>query len=621
MDNSSDHEPENPTRNMKDLSEIDSSELWENIGFHRPLGGFFYNLPFMLISLLLGLGLMSLYLRYLYPYPESMGYRSASTGLFALMFYAFDLGTMNLMNRFIGESNIKDPKKMILYIQYFIWYQMITGLIQTTAISLYALFYVPRSELAYAVWIMLIYSTVQYPGFLGVFRGILGTLQQYDKTTLLNFIAGEFFQRITEIAFVILGRWYGQQNPEVGEILGIALGAVIGFYVDDFIATAFSAYFFQKHMAGYGITVRDCFRHDFDIELVKTCLWWGIRSGLPNFVWTLNGFISLYLWVSYVPQYTTFLALSGVAGGIGSAIGITIDLGGAISESYLNGKKKLSEYYVSQAFRYTGLLQCLVFSIILIILGIIEPLFLYLQLEHYILGIAFIIPKMVRDFQQPYNNIAENTTTSTGHINFQMGIDVFEGISAIISNYLFIAVFQVPQTYGFQAIVWLIPCAELPAIMSKVILSFVYVHKNILKVHVPLYQTYIGPLISTVLVFLTGRLYIRQVFAPLNQNYGMIAALIPSIIFIILSIIFLFFPLTGLVGAWDDSSIELLRRAVKISGPGKIFAVPMFKLLEKAAKISKLHGRFGIDDTQALMEARELMIIKNSHREKKIEII
>jgi hypothetical protein len=606
---------------VKDISKMNSNDLWENIGFHRPLGGTLYNLPFLLITAILGLGLMSFYLRYLYPYPESMGYRSAATGIFSLMFYAFDLGTMNLLNRFLGESNIKDPKKMLLYIQYFIWYQMFTGLIQTTSISLYALFFVPRQELAYAIWIILIYSTVQYPGFLGIFRGIMGSLQQYHRTIVLNFIAGEVFQRITEVAFVILGRWYGQQNTAIGEIMGIAIGATIGFYVDDFIATALSAYYFQKFMVGYGIKVKDCFRHEFDRKLVITCLTWGIRSGLPNLMWTLNGFISLYLWVSFVPQYTTFLALSSIAGSVGSAMGVSIDLGSSISEAFFNGKKKLAKYYISQAFRYTGLLQCLVLSGILLILGVIEPVFIFFQLEQYVLGIAFIIPKMVREIQQPYNGIAENTTTSTGHINFQFGIDIFEAVAAIFSNYLFIAWLQIPQNYGFSAIVWLIPCAELPAILAKVLISLWYVHKKIIQIQIPWYQSFVGPLMTTVIIFLIGQLYVTFVFTPLNTNYGMILALIPSIIFIICMVIFVFFPLTGLFGVWDDSSLEQLRRAVKISGPGKIFTIPMLKLLEKAVLKSKLHGKFGIDDCEALKEARELMVIKNSHREKKIDII
>lgn len=603
-------------------AEVGPAELWENIGFHRPVAGFLYNIPFLIAQLLLGLVFITWYLSVLYPFPESAGYRSVATGLFAIMFYSFDLGTMNLLNRFIGEANVKSPDLMLQYVQYFIWYQMLTGLVQTTIISVYALWFVPRQELAYAVWIMLVYSTVQYPGFLGIFRGVLGTMQQYHKTVVLNFISGEFVQRLTEVGFVLLGRWWGEQDPTVGPMLGIAIGATVGFYVDDFIATAFSAYYFRKFMRGYGITLLDCFRPQFDRQLVKTCLFWGVRSGLPNFMWSLEGFLSLYLWVTYVNQYTTFLALFNMVGQIGSLMGTSLELGGCMSEAFFNGKKHLAEYYLAQAFRYTGLMQCFILTILLLLLGILEPVLLFLQLDQYLLGVAFIVPKMVRDSQQPYNNFAENTTTSTGHVNFQMAIDVAEAVGAIVLLYLFIVWLQVPQTYGFRAIIWLIPCAELPAILAKVLLSYWYIHRRILRVKVPWYQAYGGPLIVTGIIFLAGRAYVDFVFFPLEARFGMVVALIPTlVVFVGIVPLFVFFPLTGLVGAWDPGSLAVFRRAAQMSGPGKFFAVPALALLERAAAISPLHGRFGVDDRVALREARELMALKNANRELEVKIL
>ena len=613
VDDAQDPQPED--------DKLNASELWENIGFHRPLAGFFYNLPFYLLVLILGIGFLSLIYNFLYPFPESMGYRSAVTGIFGLLFYTFDLGTANIMNRFIGESNVKNPSKMVQYIQYFIWYQMITGLIQTTSISLYALLFVPQNELSYAIWIMLIYSTTQYPGFLGVFRNTLNSLQQYHKTAILNFISGELFQRVTEIAFVLLGRWYGLNNPAVGEIMGIAIGATIGLYVDDFIATIFSAHFFQKLMKEYGFSVRDCFRHDFDRKLLKTCLWWGVKSGLPNFFWTLNGFISLTLWLTYVPQYTTFAALASFGGSIGGLMGWSLDLGGSISEAFFNGKKKLAKYYIAQAWRYTGLIQCFMFSILLAILLVLEKVLVLFGLEYYVLATLFIFPKMIRDIQQPYNNFASGTTTGTGHINFQMIINIYEAVAAIVSWYIFIVWLRIPQEGGIIAIAWMIPCAEMPAIVSKVVISYIYINKKIVKLDIPWYQGFIGPGITTAFIYMLGILYVNFVFNPMYDTIGGIIAVLPMvIIFIIIIPFFVYFPLTGLFGAWDDSSLEIMRKATKMSGPGKFLTLPMYKLIKIAIKRSKLHGRFAMDDSDALQEARELMKLKNQNREKKVRI-
>ena len=139
-------------------------ELWEEIGFHKPMAGFWYNLILNLIEIGLGILMSGILLNIFYPFPESKGYRDATTGIFILLFRLFDLGTNMTMDRFIAESRIKDPKKMLVYIQYFIWYQMITGIIQTTMVSMYALFIIPNTDLSYGVWLMLIAATTQYPG-------------------------------------------------------------------------------------------------------------------------------------------------------------------------------------------------------------------------------------------------------------------------------------------------------------------------------------------------------------------------------------------------------------------------------------------------------------------------
>jgi hypothetical protein len=368
----------------KPAKEISTEDIWANIGFHRPIGGFFYSLPLSLLSIIIGIGLLGFFYGYLYPYPESIGYRSAATGIFSLLFQLLDLGTADIMNRFIGEYSVKEPKKMLLYIQYFIWYQMFTGLAQVTGIAIYALYFVPRTELAFAVWIMLIHSTIQYPGMLNIFKSTLSTLQRLDKSAILEFIHGEFFQRITEIGFVIAGRYYGITHPEVGEILGIAIGSIIGLYVDDFFAMMLSAKFFNDMMKDFGFTFRDCFKHDFNWGIVKECVVWGVKSGLPPMAWTFQSYLALILWIQYVPQYTTFAALFGLAGTFTGLMGFSLNLGGSISESFLNGKKNLATFYVSQSWKYTGFIQFSMISIIAAIIGVADVVFVGLGIESYL---------------------------------------------------------------------------------------------------------------------------------------------------------------------------------------------------------------------------------------------
>ncbi|MBD3354061.1 MAG: hypothetical protein GF364_21445 [Candidatus Lokiarchaeota archaeon] len=594
-----------------EIGDMTKEGLWDVVGFHRPLAGFWYNLAFYILMVIFAAIFSGVLFKYFYPYPESLGYKSTATGIFGLFFTMFDLGTAKIMDRFVGESNIKNPKKMILYIQYFIWYQMITGLIQTTAVSYYALFFVPRTELAYAVWIMLIHATTQYPGFLGVFKNTLGSLQQFNKTAILDFISGQVFQRITDISFVLLGRFYGIHNPAVGEIMGIAIGSTIGFYVDDFITMAVSAKYFKNIIEEYGYSVRDCFRHDFDKRLFWECFSFGVKIGFPLMLWTVVSFVELFLWIRYVPQYTTFATFAYMAEQIGGAVAINLALGGAVSESYMNGKKNLARYYLGQSSRFTGLIQFLMLAVILLAIQIMAPIFTLLDLAYYIPSIPFIFPRLIRNLQQPYNNNGEDVLIGTDNPNISMWLHLWENLIAILTWIILIVWLEIPQTYGLIAVAWLIPCAELLAIVSKVILTYLYIHKKVFKVKIPVWQTFIAPFTCAIVVFILGTVFYQLIFPYLDDLIGVIPALIFFIVIIILAIAFVYLPLSVLLGGWDEGSLASFKKVTKISGPSKFIVKPVYTIVLWTSKRSKLHNKFKMDDTKAIQEAKELMIIKN----------
>ncbi len=593
-------------------------ELWDEIGFHRPLGGFWFKLAFMLISLVFGLAVVGFYYKYLYPFPESMGYRTAATGIFSLFFSVFDLGTHMTMDRFIAETNIKDPNKMVKYIQYFIWYQMFTGLIQTTAIAFYALFFVPRTELAYAVWIMLIQSTVQYPGFLGVFRGALGSLQQFNKVEVLNFVSGEIFQRLTEIGFVIWGRYWGMANPQIGEILGIAIGATIGFYVDDFFATWLSAWYFTKVMKNRGITAGRCFRIEFDWALVKETLTFGIKTGMPGIIGLAADLIMLWMWLLYVPQYTTFVTLSGFASGISGIInyGMGINLTQLFAESYMNDKKRLTQYYITQYIRFATMVQFFFIAILGVVLMIIDPTFRAMGLDNYMLAIPFIIPQIIRNLQQPFTSLADSIMLGTNHPTFLMIIRFLEEIFKVVFMWLWIMALQLPYKYGLAAIIWIMPCGIYPAILFKTITLYVFINKKILTVQINYWQTFVAPAIACITTLVLGLIIKATVFDPVLNNFNIIFALGIMIGFVVLMLMIGFFPIDTLAGGWDDDSMREFRKAAVMSGPSYPLVYPMYKMIELAARVSPLHNKFKFDSAPALQEVKELLELKKKNSEK-----
>ena len=146
---------------------------WEDIGFHRPLGNFFYGIFIAIFTGIIGLVFLNLMVTILYPYPEIQGYNGIAGSIFSIIFMVFDTGTAFGIERFIAEWRVKDPKRMLHYIQFYIWYQMMTGIVQVLIISILIFGFMRFQSLAYLSWIFLIICQKQWPGMLGIFRSVL----------------------------------------------------------------------------------------------------------------------------------------------------------------------------------------------------------------------------------------------------------------------------------------------------------------------------------------------------------------------------------------------------------------------------------------------------------------
>jgi hypothetical protein len=589
-------------------------DFWDEIGYHKPLAGFWYRLVLQLIAILISAVLTGSLLSYFYPFPESWGYRDIAAGLFTLFFVTFDLGTHMCMDRFIADAQIKDPGKMIKYIQFFIWYQMITGLIQITCVSIYALYFVPESSLSYTVWLMLIVGSTQYPGFLGVFKGVLGSLQQYGKTEMLNFLTGTLLQRLTELGFLVLGRMYGEAHPQIGAMMGIAIGSCIGLYVDDFIAMIVSAFYFTKTMKKFGYTAISCFKITFDWKLVKEVLIFGFKTGVPGLVGVAVNLAILTIWLDYLPQYATFKILLMVGGSIGNQIewanGVSITP--LVAESYLNGKKKLCQYYLGQNVRFSALVQGFLFSVLLIVSLILPIIFVNIGMAQYLIALVFVVPAMLSSMPIPYANVLSQVIVGSNNPNINIVIGIISDLIRLFTIALTVMWLRMPITYGMDALIWILTCGEVPAYIFRIIASYIFVNKKVFKIKIPGMQA--GFAIGGATVVTTISLYLMKelVFLPLTE-LNFTVGLILFIFVALFTVLFVYFPMTALLGGWDDVNVREFGKAAKMSGPSKFIVWPIFKSVEYFTQRSKLHGKFAMDSKEAFEEAEALYQLKVSN--------
>lgn len=596
------------------LGTSSQADLWDEIGFHRPLGGFWYRLVLELGIILIPVLFVSFWLNVLYPYPESLGYSTAFSALFVLVFTAFDIGTANTLNRFVAEYAIKDPAKMVTYIQYFIWYQAVTGLVQISVLSTWALLVMPATPQAYGIWIILLVVSKQYPGYLNVFKTALGSLQQFNKKNAIEFLQSEAFQRLTEVAFVLLGRWFGGMNPAVGELMGIAIGSVLGLYLDDFVAMVVSGYLLAKHLKPWGITFRDLFRVDFDRHLVKECLWFGVRTGIPGLLVANTQIIALTLFLTFMPHYTTYVVLSGMAIQLVALTQRLVDqdFSPLFTEAYQNGKKKLCQYYHAHAMRFFAINTGFAMAIMLVVISMLGDVFVALQLDRYILTLPFLIPSMVNRVSRTYFNYPDGILIAAHKPNQWMILKFIEEGLRIFFLWLTIIVFQV-HTLGIAGIVYVLALNDYPAYLVKSVIAYVFVDRRVFKLRLMTWQTLVVPAVSCAIlfgIFIT----LKATVLDLLLSWNFFVALGLGIFVMGVLVFTFYFPLTVLLGGWDENSVRDFKKVVHMSGPSKFIVAPIARLVFKTVPRAKLHNRFKFDDTAAIQELRELVVLREQGR-------
>ena len=589
----------------------DKVDDWIQIGFHRPLGGVLYNLIFILIAAGFGI-LFSVWFipNIIFPFPAAIGYQETVFSMFSLIFTLLDAGTGNAMQRFVAEENIKNPKGSIKYLQLFNWYQMISGLTQTTGISMWAIFIVEHSNLAYAAWFITIYSTIQYPGSLWVFNGALQSYQRFDKASLVSFIQTQVFENGMRIIFIMLFRYIGTLTPGLGELMGATIGSIMGYYLKDFIAAFVSAKFLAPvlRQVDPSYKIRDLFKAQFDRKIVKKVFSFGLRAMAPGLIYPAANFIWIVIITNYMPNYASILGMWTLGNMLTQMVTtFSLNMTTTISESYLNGKKRLTQYYIAQAYKWdvtTGMFMVGLLFGGAQLLGIIVGGNFFLVVPIIQINIFFKIFDML-------SGLNDGLFQGVGKPEINILLIGVEQIVRIIVLYFMVVWFQ----YTWLALVvspgvgWIV----------KVSLGLFIFNKKILRTKgLNAWQTVVAPSIAALAEAIYILLLMTYLFPILASVIGskIVAAVLGIVLGIFTGPFFIYFPVLAFFGGFDNESLVIVEKTATMSGPSK-FLVNIIKVLAiKAHKISPLHNRFPIKNDGVQQEIEELMIIRKNNMNK-----
>lgn len=593
------------------LKDFKVPQGFDRVGFTRPLGGFFYDFFFALIGGVIIALTFSQILAVLYPYPDAKAYNSVGSVLFSFLFMILNIPTSFALEIFIAEWRVKNPLKMVQYIRFYCWFQMITGVILVTTTSIYVLYILNSGNLMYAKWLMLVLISREYPAMTGVFDSALKGMQQFDKDSKLRFIKGTFIEPIFEILCVLWGRFVLGSNPMFGELLGIAIGYAIGTYIDDFISMLLAARYLRQVIKKIGFTISDLFIPSINKDVWQNSLRFGIALSPPSILSSLLGFFTFFWWYDLVPAYATLLVLSGTADQLANLIkrGGGVYMKSTFSESLNNGKKKLSEFYIAMTFKFTFLSMVAVGIILYSFLPIIlELMFVAAGIENWLLAIAFITPNIIATVLEQPIATANDVILGSNHPWWHTFTSIFSTLFDFIVDIILLFVLKWPQNMGITFLIWLIPLKSFPRNVILIIIDYVYIQYKIVQVHYHHYiwQWWVAPVLAGSGVYIIAQGWFQYLYEPLLMSTGIYVTGGITIVIAFLCLLWVFFPLYCFFGGWDDYGIKVFSAAVDISGPSRILFKPIVYVNKLMIK-SKLHNKFPIPWEEADREADELM--------------
>nr|MDO8113083.1 hypothetical protein [Candidatus Sigynarchaeota archaeon] len=623
---------------------------WDEVGFARPIGGFFYNYILFIVGALIVLAIGSTLLPAIVPYPEIFGYSTIVTGYFRLLFTLFDAGLGDALGRFLPEYRIKNPKRAMEYISFFIWFQMITGLVQVTMVAMFVLYWLPQMTIAHLAWMMLIYSTVQFPGMLSVFGNVLRSYQQFGKIQLISFLQDTLVQNITTVVFTLL-LGYGFNNvPGVGFVMGASIGYIVGQYVDDFLALALGAKFFSDVMKTTGFTALDAMRPRFSKAVVKESLDFGLKTMIGPTFGTFFEFFRLNIMILLLPSYSTWVGLLSLAKGIAGLANIAGPManwtGISFSEAHNNGKTNLTFHYTKSALKWMTFISFFFLPQILITLPPLLFSAVKILGSDWVLAIPLIAPACIEPLLSTFDSMPFSVIAKVGK---KLGTKQKDGkieYQAMTGHHILerqgFSILETLMSFGvFLLFIWLAPFfggvsvytfifAPIPVKIIFVIIGWAYINKRIVKLKI---KDWIGQgviatgiatgLFCVFLAILTYVLYPIMYDATLagfrsadwSRNIAEYLALLPGILIILAALLVfpacIFAPLYSTFGGWDDYSLEDFRKAAQLSGPSKGITMMMYNVSKFFHDRSPWKNKFAFKNTDlALKEADELLQIR-----------
>ncbi len=573
--------------NPKAFAAKEAGTDWEKIGFHRPLGGFMFALM-MGLFLFIPLTVYSDMILpvYILPSAQAFGIFGRVAAFFPLIWSLFDMGTSVAHMKYFSEYRVKNPRRAIQYAQFYVWWQALTGAVQVALVVIVVGAFVPQSVYALYAWAIITHTLIQIPGFYRLFTDAFSGIQRSDYGTILDMGINLVFPMLTKAVFVTLLVWWGRSHPIYGQSMGGVFGLGVAAYATELVSFIFGWFLYRRLGYHSGLLMMAHF--------TKEVMWESLRYGLFLFLSGLVGGLGSAIYVLVVQNRllnnNEIMGNMGLASSFVFAFTVFQALTGAmmpsISEAFANGRKILAQYYVTNGYKYGGMLSGFLCAILLavadrFILGSSGPSFAR--------AAVYVVPLVFSGaLQFAYWN-AEMVIYGSGKTSLFTLILLIDTLLSVGLSFLLVDRFQATALLA-------VPFVTTPI---RILLSYWLIDRYCFPQRVYPWQTIVAPLLAggghyLVLRLLTGLIWRQD---ELSSILILVVALIPSYP--------LYAFLYGLAGGWDADSLAVFDRGTRLTSFMRPFTRLYYQATALGARLSPLHGRFPLSNHAAAMAEAE----------------
>jgi O-antigen/teichoic acid export membrane protein len=557
---------------------------WEEIGFHRPLGGF-------LVALMMGILLfipLIIYQNlvlpvYILPSAQALGIWGRVVQFFNLLWLLFDMGTSVAFIKFFAQYRIHDPRRAIQYGQVFVWWQALSGAFQVALVTAIAGTLVPRTPYALYAWSIIIHTMIQIPGFFQVMRHALMAWQRSDYAQMLDIGLYTIFPMLTQPLLVTLMVAWGRTHPVFGVPMSGVLGLGMAAYASELLTFLLGLWLYQR----LGYNGRLLFLAHFDWGVVKEAFRFGTFEMLGSVAWGVGQSVEILITQARLVNYAEVWGNWGIAQNFILAYQVVGNLYNslvpAISEAISHARRALSQYYAVMAYKWGGFISAFIAAVLLatadrFILGATGP--------EFVRAATYAVPLIIWGAIQYPSWVGDNVQLAANRPYLKALLVAGEQMVRIILAFLLVERFQI------NALI----IAYFIGLLSKDIVAYFINDRLCFPQRFYFWQSLGAPLLAGAAHYAV----LRWVGGLIWRGDQITSVLIFFIAILPSYPLFVFFY--GLFGGWDDATLGELRRAVDLSSVMRPLAWLFWAGSALGARLSPLHGRFPIDIRPAALD-------------------